>query len=51
MSFLVWMLIGLVWIEGGEPPIAVLVGAIGLLFLSVNEDLTNNAKDSITVEQ
>jgi hypothetical protein len=52
-ALLLWNLIGVAWtkIEGGVPPIAVLIGAIGLLFLSVNDDLTKIAKDNIAAEQ
>lgn len=52
-ALLLWNLIGIAWakIEGGVPPVAVLIGAIGLLFLSVNDDLTKIAKDNIAAEQ
>ena len=52
-SCLLWLLIGVVWtkVEGGVPPVAVLAGSIGLLFLSLNNDLTEIAKGNITAEQ
>tara|TARA_R110002153_G_scaffold53163_1_gene148424 strand:+ start:59 stop:409 length:351 start_codon:yes stop_codon:yes gene_type:complete len=52
-ALLLWNLIGVAWtkIEGGVAPIAVLIGAIGLLFLSVNDDLTKIAKNNIAAEQ
>ena len=52
-ALLLWNLIGIAWakIEGGVPPVAVLIGAIVLLFLSVNDGLTNIARDIIAAEQ
>jgi hypothetical protein len=50
---LLWQLIAVTWVkfEGGVPPVAVLVAAIGLLFYSVNDELTELAKDNIAAEQ
>ncbi len=52
-AFILWNIISFIWVsfEGGVPPVLVLVSAIGILFMSDNDELTDIASLMIAAEQ